>query len=80
MKHTTPSEEIFNEMKKAALEIWNTYNDDYGYATEKKDRVNSITNIQDNVMVFYRMFDRANQMRMENKLSEKARDYIAKNK
>jgi len=31
----TPSQEIFNEMKSIATDIWNTYDNQYGYVTEK---------------------------------------------
>lgn len=80
MKHETPSEEVFIEMKSAAIHIWNTYDNTFGYATEKLDRVNSITNIQDNAMVFYRMFDMVNQGKMERLLSNESLNYINKNK
>jgi len=75
----TPSEAIFEDMKKAALEVWNTYNNEYGYVTEKTDRVNSIVNYQDNAMVFYRMFDIHNQAKMRAKLKEEALEYILNN-
>ena len=79
MDHTTPSDEIFQEMKTAAIEIWNTYNNDFGYVTEKLDRVNSITNFQDNAMVFYRMFDGDNKRKMRYNLSKEAWEYINNN-
>ena len=30
----TPSQEIFNEMKQIATDIWNTYDNQFGYVTE----------------------------------------------
>jgi hypothetical protein len=56
-----PSQEIFDKMKQAAIQIWSTYDDTFGYASEKIERVNSLDNIQDNAMVFFRMFDHHNQ-------------------
>jgi hypothetical protein len=75
-----PSQEIFIEMKKVAISIWKDYDNKFGYATEKIKRVNSIENVSDNAMVFYRMFDHWNKQLMESKLSEEAINYINNNK
>jgi hypothetical protein len=75
----TPTQEIFNEMKSIATDIWNTYDNQYGYVTEKLDRINSFDNIQDNAMVFYRMFDTQNQMTFFFKASSEVRTYIKNN-
>ena len=75
-----PTNEVFNEMKKAAISIWRDYDNRFGYATEKIKRVNSMENISDNAMVFYRMFDHWNKQLMVSKLSEDAINYINKNK
>lgn len=79
MKNEPPSEKIFNEIKDAAISIWNTYDNTHGYVTEKVNRVNSITNIQDNVMSCYRMFDGTNQRKMRAILSPEALVYIDEN-
>ncbi len=75
----TPSQEIFEEIKKVAIEIWNTYDNKYGYVTEKLDRINSINNYEDNVVACYRMFDFNNQRLMKSKLSKESIDYINEN-
>ena len=77
--YETPSPEIFAEMRDAAIKVWNTKDNTYGYVTEKLERVNSIVNIQDNAMVFYRMFDHENQRLMKAELSQEALDYINHN-
>ncbi len=79
MEHTTPSDAIFNEIKEAATKVWNTKDNTYGYVTEKLDRMKSITNVQDNVMFFYRAFDRGNQILMREHLSDEALSYIDSN-
>jgi hypothetical protein len=79
MKHETPTMEIFNELKDASTAVWNTKDNTYGYVTEKLERVNSITNYADNVMVCYRMFDSDNQRLMREKLSDKSLHYIDNN-
>jgi hypothetical protein len=75
-----PTEEVFNEMKKAAISIWRNYDNRFGYALEKIRIVNSMENISDNAMVFYRMFDHWNKQLMVSKLSEDAINYINNNK
>jgi hypothetical protein len=74
-----PTQQIFNEMRTVASEIWNTYDNTYGYATQKLSYVNSIENIEDNAMVFYRMFDYINQQKMKSLLSQEALTYINNN-
>jgi len=58
----TPSNAIFEEMKQIATSIWkDNYSDEHGYVTEKLKFINSIDNLDDNAMMFYRMFDYQNQ-------------------
>lgn len=70
--YDAPSDEIFNEIKEKAIEIWRTYDDTYGYATEKISYVESITNIKDNWGTIVGMFDWQNQMKLLEKLSPEA--------
>ena len=76
----TPSQEIYNEMKSLATQIWSTYDNQYGYVTEKLNYINSIKNIQDNAMVFYRMFDNNNQETFRANASNEVLEYIKNNK
>ena len=76
----TPSITIFEEMKSAAIAVWQTYDNQFGYVTEKVERVNSITNVQDNAMALYRMFDYENQAKMRARLSQEAINYINENR
>ena len=71
--YTAPSDEIFEEVKQKAIEIWSEYDNTYGYASEKTDRIKDIKNIQDNVMFIVAMFDSNNQKKLAEKLSEEAR-------
>lgn len=78
---TAPSKQIFDEMKAAAIAVWTeNYSDEFGYVTEKTDRINSINNIEDNAMVFFRMFDWVNQGKMIDKLGPEAINYINENR
>lgn len=74
-----PSQEVFDEMKSIATDIWNTYDNEFGYVTEKLNRINSFDNIEDNAMVFYRMFDHINQGKFITSASPEVLDYISKN-
>lgn len=76
----TPSQEIYNEMKSIATQIWETYDNQYGYVTEKLNYINRIDNIQDNAMVFYRMFDNQNQETFRANASNEVLEYIENNK
>lgn len=76
----TPSQEIYNEMKSIATQIWETYDNQYGYVTEKLGYINNIDNIQDNAMVFYRMFDNQNQETFRANASNEVLEYIKNNK
>jgi hypothetical protein len=76
-----PSQQIFDEMKAAAIAVWSeNYSDEFGYVTEKTDRINGLSNIQDNAMVFFRMFDWINQDKMIGKLGTDAINYINANR
>ena len=50
-------QEVFEEMKSIATQIWQTFDNQFGYVDEKLARVNSLENIGDNAMIFFRMFD-----------------------
>jgi hypothetical protein len=75
----TPTQEIFDKMKTIATTIWNTYDNTHGYVTDKLDRINSFDNIQDNAMVFYRMFDYQNQNKFKQSASPEVLIYIQNN-
>jgi len=71
--YTPPSDKIFEEIKEKSIEIWKTYDDSYGYATEKTDRIKDLKNIQDNGMTMVAMFDSENQVKLANTLSDEAK-------
>jgi hypothetical protein len=76
---TAPTDSVFNEMQEIATKIWNTYDNTYGYVSEKVNYVNSIGNIQDNAMVFYRMFDWENQAKFRAMATTEVLTYINAN-
>jgi hypothetical protein len=68
-----PSDEVFNDIKNKSIEIWNTYDDTYWYATEKIDRIKDIENIRDNVRYIFGMFDIHNQSKLMQLVGEDAK-------
>jgi hypothetical protein len=57
--YTAPSQEVFDDIKRAATEIWSGYEDPY--KTEKLNRVANVQNVKDNAWFIVAMFDQKNQ-------------------
>lgn len=72
-----PSEEVFNEIKRAAIELWRTYDDTYHYASDKVARIEHLKNIQDNAWYMVGMFDTENQYRLIHMLDEPTKIVVA---
>ena len=58
--YQAPPQAIFEDIKEKAIKLWNTYDDTYGYATEKIDRIKDIENVKDNAWYIVAMFDPIN--------------------
>lgn len=69
------SDELFNELKNAALEIWQTYDNTYGYVDEKIAMMN-FPNVKDNYGTIIGMFDIHNQRKLYDKVSDEAKALI----
>ena len=74
--YTAPEEKQFNELKEKAIEIWKTFNNDYGQVDEKVNRIKDILNIEDNFMYIVAMFDSGNQRKLAEKLSDETRKAV----
>lgn len=74
--YETPSQEFFDEIKEKAIKIWGTYDDTYGYATEKIERVESIENFKDNWSSIVGMFDSSNIAKLKASLSEDSKEKL----
>lgn len=67
--------EMFEEIKRCCLSVWENYKDRPGdYYKSKVDYVKRITNPKD-YYVLINMFDLENQRKLYNKLSLETRDY-----
>lgn len=72
------SNALFNELKSEAIKIWQTYDDTYGYATEKISYLNSFANVGDNWGTIVGMFDIHNQRKLYDAVSDDAKMLIDK--
>jgi len=68
-----PKDKVFNEMKKESIKIWKSYDDTYGYASEKINKVKDLRNVSDNFMYMFAMFDVFNQRKLLSSLSDASR-------
>ena len=76
--YTPPKNKYFEELKSKAMELWNTYDDEFGYASGKINRIKDIENIKDNFMYIVAGFDYSNQRKLFEKLSEETRKEVRK--
>lgn len=75
--YKAPPNEAFEEMKKAAIEVWGQYADSPGgYMDEKVARIENIQNVSDNFMYMLAMFDQGNQRQVIFRLSEPTKDAV----
>ena len=74
--YKAPPEKVFNEIKEASLKIWMTYDDTYGYATEKISRIKELTNVSDNAWYMVAMFDSNNQAKLISMVSPETGNMI----
>lgn len=68
--YTAPADEHFTEVKNAAIEIWESYDDTYGYASGKIGHIVDLKNKGDNFMYIVNMFDIWNQKKLSDLISE----------
>jgi hypothetical protein len=53
--YTPPREESFNELREVCIRFWNTFDDKFGYATEKIDRIKDLPNDGPNFVMMVQM-------------------------
>lgn len=74
--YTAPSDEVFNTIKEASIDIWNTYDDSFGYATEKIDRIKNIPNFKDNTCYMVAMFDGENCQKLLTSVGGETKNWL----
>lgn len=71
-----PRQKVFNEIKKACVDMWNTFDNTYGYVDEKLFMVEQIHNVGGDVMFLLNMFHPSLRAFIISTLSPEAKDYI----
>jgi hypothetical protein len=51
-----PKQEYFDELKSVCIKFWGCFDDQFGYATEKINRVKNLENNSTNYMMMIKMF------------------------
>jgi ribosome maturation protein Sdo1 len=74
--YKAPSQKIFEDIKKNAVKIWQTYDNKFGYVDEKVNRIKDLKNISDNAWTIVAMFDGYNQQRLLEMVEPKTRKAI----
>lgn len=69
-------DKTFEELRAEAIKIWQTYDDTYGYASEKIDYINSFGNVKDNYGTIIGMFDNDNQHKLYKAVGDDAKALI----
>jgi hypothetical protein len=62
--YTPPSQAVFDDFKQAAIKVWQTMDDSFGYVTGKVNKIKDLTNVQDNYAYMIAMFDIHNQQKV----------------
>jgi hypothetical protein len=75
--YTPPKDSIFNEVRDRAIDIWKTYDDEFGYATEKINGIKDLDNTEGNFMFIVSQFDHWNRIRLSEMLSQEASNHIS---
>ncbi len=57
----TVTDEIFEDLKACAIQVWSKYDDTHGYRSEKTNYLTRLTNISDNYRAIIQMMDTSNQ-------------------
>lgn len=74
--YKAPPQKVFDEIKQASIEIWRTYDDEFGYATEKINSIKDLENVGDNAWYMVALFDIVNQHKLLEKVSQETADMI----
>lgn len=76
MAFDTISDSLFEELREKATQIWETYDNTYGYVDEKIGRLKELQNIKYNYGTIIGMFDVNNQEKLYNLVSDEAKEVI----
>jgi hypothetical protein len=72
-----PKQEYFDELKSACIKFWGAFDDQFGYATEKINRIKDLENNYSNYMMMVKMFHQLNWEILAELLSLETRNDIS---
>jgi hypothetical protein len=72
-----PKDEYFNELKQLCIRFWQLQDDQFGYATEKIDRIKDLENDYSNYMMMIKMIHPLNWEVLAEHLSLETRNDIS---
>ena len=72
-----PKEEYFNELKSACIKFWKSFDDQFGYATEKINSIKDLENTSSNYIMMVKMFHQLNWEVLAELLSLEVRNDIS---
>lgn len=72
----TVTDETFNELREQAQLIWQSHDDNHGYASEKIAYLNSFGNVQDNYGTIIGSFDHHNQRKLYDAVGDEGKQAI----
>lgn len=75
--YTPPKDEYFNELKEACIKFWKTFDDRFGYSTEKIDSIKDLPNKDSNFMMMIQMIHPISRKLIVNLLSLETRNEIS---
>lgn len=73
--YTAPPQHVFDDIKRAAQAIWNTYDNLGGYRDEKL-AFTDVENVSDNAWYLVAMFDLPNQNKLIDMVEPETAEYI----
>jgi hypothetical protein len=74
--YTAPSDAVFEGIKTASIKLWQTYDDQFGYATDKVNMIKNIKNIKDNTCHMVAMFDSKNHGKLLQMVEGEAKAWL----
>ena len=74
--YETPPDAVFDDIKKNAIAIWETYDDTYDYAGSKIRSISHLENVRDNVWFITGLFDNINQQKLWEMIDQSTRDFV----
>ncbi|MGR3310956.1 MAG: hypothetical protein ACUZ77_09290 [Candidatus Brocadiales bacterium] len=74
--YAPPEEDVFNELKSSAIELWSAIGRNAGYIKDKVTQIQRMQNIGDNFMYIVAIFDDGNREKLAGMLSSDTRKAV----